>query len=218
MVQFVPLYFKPDNDSEVHSVEKDSNLPMGSLLHMRWIKPPYRRTREQTCGHIILVASAAEVANKILTNGLLVCQKRVYTKKCKKEPTCCLKCQGWDHLSYNCAQDFDTCRTCAGCHKTASCSPGVQLRCVSCRTEGHASWSRFCPAFNHKCDEMNGRLTKNAMPYFPTDEPWTHVVKPLKPPLYPPPPASHHLGRPGHPPGAPRGHFWQSTLQFPHIQ
>ena len=169
------------------------------------------------CGHIILVTSAAEVANKILTNGLLVCQKRVYAEKCKKEPTCCLKCQGWDHLSYSCMQAFNTCGMCMGHHKTASCSPGAQLRCVSCRMEGHASWSRFCPTFNCKCNELNGRLTENAMPHFPTDEPWTHIIKPLKPMLYPPPPASHHLGRPGHPLGAPRGLFWQSPLHFPHV-
>ena len=41
VVQFVPLYFKPDSDSEICSVEKDNDLPMGSLLHTRWIKPPY---------------------------------------------------------------------------------------------------------------------------------------------------------------------------------
>ena len=152
-------------------MEKDNDLPTGSLLHACWIKPPYQRTHEQTCGHIILVTSTTEVANKILTNGLLVCQKRVYAKKCKKEPTCCLKCQGWDHLSYNCMQDFDTCGTCAWRHKTASCSPGAQLRCMSCRTEGHASWSRFCPAFNRRCNELNGRLTENTMPYFPMDKP-----------------------------------------------
>ena len=155
VVQFVPLYFKPDSDSEVCSVEKDNDLPMGSLLCAHWIKPPYQRNREQTCGHVILVASAAEVANKILTNGLLVCQKRVYSEKCRKEPTCCLKCQGWDHLSYSCMQVFDMCGMCVGCHKTASCSLGAQLRCMSCRMEGHASWSRFCPIFNRKCDELN---------------------------------------------------------------
>ena len=40
VVQFVPLYFKPDNDSEVRSVEKDNDLPTGSLLCARWIKDP----------------------------------------------------------------------------------------------------------------------------------------------------------------------------------
>ena len=89
--------------------------------------------------------------------------------------------------------------------------------------EGHTSWSRYFPTFNRKCDEMNGRLTENAMPYFPTDEPWTHVTKPPKPayhpppkPAYhPPPPLTYHSGHPGHPPSAPRGPYRQSTLQFP---
>ena len=98
VVQFVPLHFKPDKALEIHQVEKDNGLPDGSLLRAHWIKPAHRRARDQTCGHIILVASAADTANKILTNGLVVCQKRVYAKKCKKEPTCCLKCQGWGHL------------------------------------------------------------------------------------------------------------------------
>ena len=74
----------------------------------------YQRACNQTCSHVILIASTAEVANQILTNGLLVCQKRVYAEKCKKEPTCCLKCQGWDHLSYNCRLVHNTCGTCAG--------------------------------------------------------------------------------------------------------
>ena len=108
VVQFVPLYFKPENNLGVHRVEEDNTLPAGSFLHAHWIKPLYRRTHEQTCGHVILVTSANKVTNKILTNGLLVCQKRVSAEKCKKEPTHCLKCQGWDHLSYNCMQDFDT--------------------------------------------------------------------------------------------------------------
>ena len=73
-------------------------------------------------------------------------------------------------------------------------------------------------AFGVKKTESDHCLPENAMPYFPMDEPWTHVVKPLKPLLYPPPPASHHPGCPGHLPGTPRGHFQQSTLQFPHTQ
>ena len=124
VVQFVPLYLKPEKDPEIRQVEEDNGLPTGLLLHACWIKPAYRRARDQTCGHIILVTSTADVTNKILTNGLLIFQKRVYAEKCKKEPTCCLKCQGWDHLSYNCMQVYDTCGTCTGWHRTSSCSPG----------------------------------------------------------------------------------------------
>ena len=102
VVQFVPLHFKPDRTPEIRQVEKDNDLPDGSLLRARWIKPAHRRARDQTCGHVILVASTADTANKMLTNGLIVCQKHVYAEKCKKEPTRCLKCQGWGHLSYDC--------------------------------------------------------------------------------------------------------------------
>ena len=49
------------------------------------------------------------------------------------------------------------------------------------------SWSRLCPVFIQKCKEMNGRLTENNMPYFPTDEPWTHILQPPKSTYRPPP-------------------------------
>ena len=215
VVQFVPLHFKPDKAPEIRQVEKDNGLPDGSLLRARWIKPAHRRARDQTCGHIILVASTADMANKMLTNGLVVCQKRVYAEKCKKEPTRCLKCQGWGHLSYDCKLTQDTCGTCAGRHRTATCAPGSRPRCVSCGIEGHASWSRLCPVFVQKCEEMNGRLTENNMPYFPTDEPWTHVLHPPKSTYRPPPPTAHNRDYPS---GTARGSYRQSTLQFPQVR
>ena len=107
------------------------------------------------------------------------------------------------------------CGTCTGRHRTSSCSPGSQPRCVSCRMEGHMSWSRYCPTFIWKCDEMNGRLTENTMPYFPSNEPWTHVMKPPKPAYHPLLLPTHHSGHPGHQPSASRGPYRQSTLQFP---
>jgi hypothetical protein len=117
----------------------------------------------------------------VLTDGLIVCQKRVYAEKCKKEPTRCLKCHGWNHLSYDCPQDFDTCGTCGGRHKTSTCSQ-VGVYCVSCRSNSHASWARTCPTFLSKCAEMDAKLLENQMPYFPTEETWTHVSQPPKPP------------------------------------
>ena len=181
----------------MRQVEKDNGLPDGSLLRARWIKPAHRRARNQTCSHVILIASAADTANKILTNGLVICQKRVYAEKCKKEPTRCLKCQGWGHLSFDCKLTQDTCGTCAGRHRTANCTPGSRPRCVSCGIEGHTSWSRSCPVFIQKCDEMNGRLIENAMPYFPTNEPWTHIMQPPKPAYHlPSSMVTHNLGCP----------------------
>ena len=130
-----------------------------------------------------------------------------------------MKCQGWGHLSYDCKLMQDTCRTCAGWHRTANCTSGSQPRCVSCGTEGHASWSRSCPIFIRKCEEMDGRLTENAMLYFLTNEPWTHVMQPPKLAYHPPPPTvTHHSDCPPSTFSAFRGSYRQSTLQFPHSQ
>ena len=41
VVQFIPLFFKPEKEAEVHQVEKDNDLPEGSILRAHWIKPAY---------------------------------------------------------------------------------------------------------------------------------------------------------------------------------
>ena len=139
---------------------------------------------------------------------MIVCQKRVYAEK-GKEPTRCLKCHGWGHLSYDCTQPFDTCSTCAGCHRMAICSNTARPQCVSCRAEGHASWDRLCPVFVCKCEEVSSRLTENCMPYFPTNEPWTHTTQPLRPSYQHP---QLRVESPGPPPGP-----WQDNLPPVHI-
>ena len=73
------------------------------------------------------------------------------------------------------------------------------------------SWSRLCPVFVQKCEEMNGRLTENNMPYFLTDEPWVHILQPPKPTYRPPPLTACNQD---YPPGTARGPYQQSTLQF----
>ena len=87
VVQFMPLQFKPDKDADLCSLEVVNRLPTGLIRRARWIKPAYRRAPEQTCGHLLVVMTRPEDANTVLTDGLLICQKRVYAEKCKKEPT-----------------------------------------------------------------------------------------------------------------------------------
>ena len=57
--------------------------------------------------------------------------KEVYAEKCKREPLCCLKCHGWNHMASSCPQQHDICRTCAQHHCMAQfryfgriCKPG----------------------------------------------------------------------------------------------
>ena len=180
VVQFMPLHFRPDSDSSLREVEDANQLPKNAVLRAHWIKPAYHWAPEQTCGHVLLVMTKPADANVILTNGLVICQKRVYAEKCKKEPTRCLKCHGWGHMSYDCQQPFSVCGTCAGHHCTSDCTNHDKPSCVLCKADGHASWDRHCPIFLDKCCKMDARMTENQMPYYPTGDPWTHILRLLK--------------------------------------
>src|SRR6266481_5158930 len=58
---------------------------------------------------------------------------------------------------------------------------------------------------------MSARLTENHMLYFPTSEPWTHMVQPPRM-VYPQAPSVANANTP--PAGSRRATFQQSTLQF----
>ena len=180
VVQFMLLHFRPDSDSSLWEVKEANQLPKNAILWAHWIKPAYRWALEQTCSHVLIVMTKPADANVILTNRLVICQKRVYAEKCKKEPTRCLKCHGWGHMSYDCQQPFSVCGTCAGCHHTSDCTNCNKPSCVLCKVDSHASWDHCCPIFFDKCHEMGARMTENQMPYYPTSDPWTHVLRLLK--------------------------------------
>jgi hypothetical protein len=217
VIQFIPLHFGPDKDNELRYIENINRLAHGAIDRAKWLKPTHRRSPTQTCGHALITFTNPEVANKVLTNGMIVCQKRVYAEKCKKEPTRCLKCQGWNHMSYACPQTYDTCGTCGNRHRTSACTNSNRLHCISCSTDTHASWDRSCPSFTRRCDEMDDRLPENLMPYYPTAEPWTHVSQPPRTPA-----PTLILPRSSAPPGAEgwktvshrKGTHKQTTLTF----
>ena len=85
VVQFIPLSFWPEKESDLREVEEVNRIKMGDIVRARWIKPVTRRSPSQTCGHAVLVFSTLEAANEALAHGLFICQKKVYAKKCKKE-------------------------------------------------------------------------------------------------------------------------------------
>ena len=92
VVHFIPLLFKPEKEANIHEMEEVNGMETGDIIRARWIKPISRRLLTQTCGHAIFTFPSPQAANPVLANSIFVYQKKVYAKKCKKEPMRCLKC------------------------------------------------------------------------------------------------------------------------------
>lgn len=180
VVPFVPLTFSPDSDKDLREIEETSDLPTGTIIKARWIKPPNRREKTQLVGHVMITLSTPESANQALLKGLQIRNKKVQPQKNRKEPTRCLKCQRYGHIAASCQSIQDVCGTCGHTHRTADCDRAGETWCVSCGTDNHSSWDRECPSFEKCCEELDERYRENSMPFFPTGELWTMVSEPQR--------------------------------------
>jgi len=126
----------------------------------------------------ILTVTSAEHANILIRDGLNICEARVRPTKQKVEPVQCMKCRNWGHFAGDCLASEDTCSTCRGKHCTNTCQNRRTLWCITCKSADHASWDRNCPKFSRCCYKMDKRNPKNNMPYFPTEQEWSQMVRP----------------------------------------
>ena len=169
----VPLAITPESQSHRQEICEANSLDKEEITSMRWAKPIHRRTPEQRTAHLILTFSSADAANRAITNGLYICSRRCHAERVKREPTRCLKCQGWNHFARECLEEDDKCSNCTKNHRTSDCLTPEVRRCVSCNSGDHASWSRECPTFIKKLNDLNERNPENALQYIPTADPWT---------------------------------------------
>lgn len=179
----VPLALNPEDLKHRQEICEANNVDHDVISAARWAKPINRRSPEQRTAHLILTYTNADAANRAITNGLYICNRRCYVEKVKKEPTRCLKCQGWNHFAKECQEVNSRCGNCSKGHRTSECPTPEERCCVSCVEEGHASWSRECPTFVKKLNDLNDRTPENALQYIPTADPWTWTasVKPAHP-------------------------------------
>jgi hypothetical protein len=178
MVPRIPLTFDPSNPAHLREVEEVNRMGPKMIKKARWIKPEYRHAPEQSCAHAIFTISSVTDANRMIKDGIYVCNARSFPKKLKYEPKQCMKCRKWGHYAAECRAQSDTCGTCSGQHKTNECKTNNKKYCVSCRTDTHTSWDRNCPEFLRKCDEYSKFHPENNLVYFPTDENWTTTSRP----------------------------------------
>ena len=168
----VPLALDVYQNEHREEICEANGLDKRTISAIKWAKAVENRSENQRTGHLILTFDNADAVNRAITNGLTICNRRCHVEKVKREPTRCLKCQGWNHFAKDCNEEKDTCDSCAGEHRSSSCLFN-ERRCVSCKTDNHASWSRSCPTFLRKTEEYNARNPENSLQFFPTTDPWT---------------------------------------------
>ena len=180
----VPLTINPDDESHRQEICEANDYEQGTITATKWAKAIEKRNPSQRTAHLFITFSNADAANRSITNGIYICNRRCHVEKTKREPMRCLKCQGWNHIAKECLEVDDKCGNCAGEHRTSNCL-ATEQKCASCNTCDHASWSRSCPTFLKKSDEFNVRNPDNLLQYFPTADPWTWSTAEKSPP--------HHL-------------------------
>jgi len=168
----VPLAINIEDINHRIEINEANDLDPTTITAARWIKAIERRSPEQKTAHLMLTLSNADAANRAIANGLIICNRRCRIERSKREPTRCLKCQGWNHFATDCNEEKDRCGNCAEQHRTISCLTSKK-NCVSCNTNDHPSWSRSCPTFLRKLDEFNVRNPDNSLQFFPTADAWT---------------------------------------------
>ena len=197
ILQFVPVAFDPTDDEQVKSFEENNNIAIGSIAKMDWIKPQKDRKKNQKVATMRVYHRNVESANEILKQGAYVFNKRVVPRRPHKEPIRCLRCHKFGHERRNCNYESSYCGKCTRKHETDECSaPPNEHKCINC-LGSHPSYSRECPKFWEKCQQMDQRCPENGLAYYPTDEPWTwitldHAASAQTPPPPPPPTAPTH--------------------------
>ena len=205
----VPLGISPENQSHCQEICEANSLDPDTITTLKWVKPVHRRTQTQRTAHLFLTFNNADAANRAITNGLYICNRRCHAERVKREPTRCLKCQGWNHFAKDCIEEQDKCGNCTKNHRTSDCPTPLTRACVSCKTDDHASWSRECPTFIKKLNDFNDRNPENALQYIPTADPWTWTAnaQPMQPQSQPPasrPPTNREEAQPPKKTQAPR--------------
>lgn len=171
-------------DQDLRELEEANSLLASNISCSRWVKPIQRQDPNQVCMHLPLVMNGAKCTNSIIQSGLFICHKKVWLEKCKREPTRCLKCQGWGHLASDCKIKHNICGTCGKRHHMADCNNHTAKHyCASCNMNTPTrGWDWSCPDFIWCCEEIYQKYAENAMPFFVTKKPWMQVSLPPKPP------------------------------------
>ena len=93
LIPFVPIRTKIEDTAILCNIERTNKIPANSIIQMKWIKDPHWHKRDQRVAHALLSLNTPQAANKLIQGGLYHNHGKLCTRKDKKEPLRCLKCQ-----------------------------------------------------------------------------------------------------------------------------
>ncbi|KAF9004272.1 hypothetical protein BDQ17DRAFT_1223425, partial [Cyathus striatus] len=173
IIRMVSTTFDPTEKSHIDELIDRNGITTEEWGNAWWIKPIEQRRPDQKFAHLEISLANDNKINELITRGIIICNMWQETDKKKKEPTRCLKCQGWNHIAKTCSQLKDTCGTCGGEHWTSTCNVQGKQWCVSCNNDSHCSWDRSCPSFKTKCNNMDKHNPEASLPYYPSEVTYT---------------------------------------------
>ncbi|KAF5366714.1 hypothetical protein D9758_006449 [Tetrapyrgos nigripes] len=185
---FVPVTFSASDEHSIHVLERDNDLPKGSITKVRWVNGVGKKDPDQNVAHLYIYLNSPEAANKLVTGRLLIEGSRCKVERKIQGALRCFHCSELGHLARECPRlqgnpaDIPTCGVCGEGHLIKHCKAKDKVYCVNCKTDDHTSRDRSCPAFKNKCEEINCRKLTNTLPYFPTEEDWTWELEPANAP------------------------------------
>jgi hypothetical protein len=115
----VPLALDPANDDHRLEICEANNMDRTAIMSIKWAKAVNKRLPTQRTAHLLLTFSNADAANRVITSGIDICNRRCHAEKAKRELIRCLKCQGWNHLARECLEEHDKCSNCGENHRAS---------------------------------------------------------------------------------------------------
>ena len=92
-----PLGITPEDPKHRQEVCEANNLELETITMMKWVKPIQRRTQEQRTAHLIVTFNNADTANRAITNGIHICNKRCQAE-CQERADKMLEMPGMESL------------------------------------------------------------------------------------------------------------------------
>ncbi|KAK0213912.1 hypothetical protein IW262DRAFT_1242434, partial [Armillaria fumosa] len=177
IVPFAPTTIDTENRDTWHNIETSSELAIGMIRSVRFLKPVEHHQQGQQEAHLVVGFDSWEQANKTIREGIIIEGKELQARKELPDASRCVKCSilPQDHDAKTCP-NATKCGRCAGGHATRDCTvtDRKKFHCVNCKITGHGAIDRnSCPSFLRATDVLRSRHPKLKYKYFVTEDPTT---------------------------------------------